>query len=279
MSIKWMAWVGDNSPYRSTQLLIHLWLADYANDNGICWPAQKTIAKKARCSSRYVRVTMKDMEERGLLQITPRPGTSNIYKLLKGPDMAADPGTEGSALDGTMIQEGRNRVSAKPPLTTNEPPTSPDTGVSGLRPKNIVCQEIGTVELEYVPVEEEESYGRKRPKYQTPTAEMMKYMAPFGRKWFKNRQERGACKLLINLLTTEMITQEWVENVLSWATKPRGDGRSGPRWSFDGFLNVVTDTERYRDWQIRYDNAKRAGEDAAFDPTDLDDLRARYGED
>ena len=73
MSIKWMGWVGDESPYKGTQLLIHLWLADFANDDGICWPSQATVGKKARCSGRYVREVMKNMETRSssLLYLIP----------------------------------------------------------------------------------------------------------------------------------------------------------------------------------------------------------------
>src|SRR3990172_13135658 len=83
MSIKWMVWVWDHSPYKATQKLIHLKLADHAADDGSCFPLQETIAKKCDCSRQYVQETISDMVDRGLL-VSERRGyrNSNIYQLL-----------------------------------------------------------------------------------------------------------------------------------------------------------------------------------------------------
>jgi hypothetical protein len=267
-----MAWAWEKSPYDKTQLLIHLALGDHANDEGVCWPAQKVLAKKGRCSERYVRTTIYDMKERGYLEIRQRPGTSNVYQLRDPLDVGVvpgspDPGGEDAEIrnPGTVPQEEPSRTVSEPP------PFSSDTFVS---------DQHDAVEPEYVDnIDDQwagESAGKKRPKWQTPTADMMKYMAPFGRKWLRTRAERSKCGQLATLLKADLITEEWIENVLSWATVKVPGG--GTRWSFDGFLNLVIDTERYRDWQIRYDNAKRDGEDASFDPTNLEHLQARYRE-
>lgn len=64
-----MSLVWAHSPYRGEALLLHLALADYANDEGICFPSQRTLARKARCSENYVRVAVKRMVEDGLLEI------------------------------------------------------------------------------------------------------------------------------------------------------------------------------------------------------------------
>lgn len=84
MSVKIMSWVWDNSPYEGKQLLIHLALADWAGDNGICWPKQQTIAKKCRCSTETVRATTRKMQSDGLLKIVHEstgPGSSHMYML------------------------------------------------------------------------------------------------------------------------------------------------------------------------------------------------------
>ncbi len=82
MSIKWMNWVWDNSPYERTQLLIHLAFADYASDDGHFWPLQDTVARKCRCSPRYVQKTLKDMRERGMIESEQRGWhMSNLYQL------------------------------------------------------------------------------------------------------------------------------------------------------------------------------------------------------
>jgi hypothetical protein len=70
MSIRIMTSVWQSSPYSGDRLLIHLALADFANDEGECWPSQATIARKARCSVRHVRATIAAMIEDGEIEIT-----------------------------------------------------------------------------------------------------------------------------------------------------------------------------------------------------------------
>lgn len=84
MSIKIMSWVWDNSPYEGAALLLHLALADFANDAGECWPSQVTLAAKARCSDRYVRTMTNRMLDEGYLEIVSHSNgkTSNRYRLI-----------------------------------------------------------------------------------------------------------------------------------------------------------------------------------------------------
>lgn len=69
MSIKVMSWVWEQSPYEGKILLIHLALADFANDSGECWPSQQRLAEKARCTVRYVRDAISQMESDGFISI------------------------------------------------------------------------------------------------------------------------------------------------------------------------------------------------------------------
>ena len=85
MSIKIMSWVWDNSPYEGKVLLIHLALADFANDDGMCWPNQTRIADKCRCSVETVRTSVRRMEEDGLVEIVKASagrGSSHVYRLV-----------------------------------------------------------------------------------------------------------------------------------------------------------------------------------------------------
>jgi hypothetical protein len=84
LSIKIMSWVWDHSPYEGKALLLHLALADFANDAGECWPSQPTLAAKARCTERHVRDTVSQMVNDGYVQITnPSNGvTSHRYLLV-----------------------------------------------------------------------------------------------------------------------------------------------------------------------------------------------------
>lgn len=87
MSIKVMSWVWDQSPYKDDALLVHLALADWAGDDGVCWPKQESIARKARCSVEHVRRVTRRMETDGYLEIvrpSRGPGSSHKY-MLKNP--------------------------------------------------------------------------------------------------------------------------------------------------------------------------------------------------
>lgn len=79
-----MSWVWDHSPYSGASLLMHLALADWANDDGECWPNQPQIAAKMRSSIETVRRLTRKMEEDGWLVIvepSPGKGRSHRYQL------------------------------------------------------------------------------------------------------------------------------------------------------------------------------------------------------
>lgn len=88
MSIRLMTWVWQHSPYSGERLLLHLALADFANDDGICFPSFGTLAKKARCSQGWVSQTMRQMVQDGLIEIVEKAGQGRgkvgRYRLLKG---------------------------------------------------------------------------------------------------------------------------------------------------------------------------------------------------
>ncbi len=84
MSVKVMSWVFENSPYRGKARLVHLTLADHADDFGRCWPSQAEIARKSGCSVEHVRKTVKRMIEDGfvrIVQVSAGRGRSHIYVL------------------------------------------------------------------------------------------------------------------------------------------------------------------------------------------------------
>jgi DNA-binding IscR family transcriptional regulator len=88
MSIKWMTWVWQESPYSGERLLLHLALADYASDEGVCFPSHYTLARKARCSTSWVSQTMRQMVKDNMIEVVERAGMGRgkvgRYRLLKG---------------------------------------------------------------------------------------------------------------------------------------------------------------------------------------------------
>lgn len=116
MSIKVMTWVWDHSPYKDDALLIHLALADWADDQGVCWPKQTQIAQKSRCTVEHVRRVTRRMEQDGylsILSVSKGPGSSHKYQL-KNP-------TNGGVSPESPTSEGSN-TPHPPPNNRQEPP-------------------------------------------------------------------------------------------------------------------------------------------------------------
>jgi len=105
LSIRWIGKVWESSPYQGDQLLLHLALADFANDEGECWPSQRTLARKARCSQRWVRESLNRMVEDGRLEVMTQTlgrGGRTLYRLKGEATSSLD------AKGGTTEQVKRN---------------------------------------------------------------------------------------------------------------------------------------------------------------------------
>jgi hypothetical protein len=63
MSIQIMANVWQHSAQKSGVLLVLLAMADFANDEGLCWPYIATLAHKSRMTTRNVHLSIKKLEE------------------------------------------------------------------------------------------------------------------------------------------------------------------------------------------------------------------------
>lgn len=86
MSIKWINYVWEESPFNGRRLLLHLALADFANDEGTCFPSLKTLAKKARCTETWCSLTIKQLVCEGWLEIVEQGrgrGRASTYRLLR----------------------------------------------------------------------------------------------------------------------------------------------------------------------------------------------------
>lgn len=86
-----------------TQKAVLISLADQANDDGVCWPAIGTVAKRCCMSARAVRSAMDHLEAVGLLSRERRFNSSNVYVVTPAKfdaDAAATKGKRKSAKAG-----------------------------------------------------------------------------------------------------------------------------------------------------------------------------------
>jgi hypothetical protein len=79
MSIKIMTAVWDREDLSSTQKLVLLALADWANDEGLCWPSINRLATKASLTSRAVQKTIRSLEKVGFIKREEVLGKGNRY--------------------------------------------------------------------------------------------------------------------------------------------------------------------------------------------------------
>lgn len=125
--------------------LVLIALADMADDDGICWPAMKKVAKKSLCSKRTAQRAIGRFEDMQILSKTERPkeqkrNDSNLYKLdfmalihmtnsvLRG-DTVSPTGRQGDTHRGDTVsptgRQGDTQVGdTVTPETINKEPTN-----------------------------------------------------------------------------------------------------------------------------------------------------------
>jgi len=83
MSIHVMSMVWKRSRQKGGELLVLLALADYANDDGYCWPSIKTLSERSRLLDRSVRRILRKLEKDGEIVTQTKGGVngSNRYRV------------------------------------------------------------------------------------------------------------------------------------------------------------------------------------------------------
>ena len=107
MSIKLMTAVWDRQDLSSMQKLVLLSLADWANDEGLCWPSINRLAIKTSMAGRSVQRIIRDLESMGFVKRDEVLGKGNKYWIL------------------IPLTECHPCPSVTPPLTDSHP--TPDT--------------------------------------------------------------------------------------------------------------------------------------------------------
>lgn len=139
MSIKVSSQVWEGLPKAGSELLTMLALADWADDNGRCFPAMETIAKKIRLSrSQAQRITHKLIED-GYLSVTGNstggpPGSSRRYQInLEALTTRTDDAGSVHATGGTETQEGPHECAERGCMDATRIINKPSVNHPGVR--------------------------------------------------------------------------------------------------------------------------------------------------
>lgn len=69
MSVRVSSHVWESSKQTGDRLLLMLALADFADEQGVCWPSQAVLAAKVRCSVRWVQKMLADLKKDGEIEV------------------------------------------------------------------------------------------------------------------------------------------------------------------------------------------------------------------
>lgn len=123
-----MVWDDRKNLTKHTELAVMLALADFADDEGFCWPAIATIARKARMAESTARSHIRTLQGRGLIRVeynAARRG-SNTYRLYPaGVNAAVTPPASGAS---TPPASGASPPASGATPTESRCPTPPRAG-------------------------------------------------------------------------------------------------------------------------------------------------------
>jgi hypothetical protein len=126
MSVRLMAMVWDMD-MKAVDKIILLALADYADDDGVCWPKQGTVAIKTGVTRQTVNQKMKQMEESGVLE--KKDGRTILFPVKEADTIVGETDTpkcqgdrQESRVDRQGCQGGRHpsKPSTNHQLTTKD---------------------------------------------------------------------------------------------------------------------------------------------------------------
>lgn len=131
MSLKLMSIVWDRAPFEGSVLLVLLKLADFANDDGWCWPGVDRLAAAARRSRRQAQYALDQLVEKGWLskEVGTGPNHTNRYRIRPPAD-----GGEVPAPPPTRSPERSTRNAQVQPIAPMQPaaPVQCDAGAGAV---------------------------------------------------------------------------------------------------------------------------------------------------
>ncbi|MFK4017265.1 DnaT-like ssDNA-binding domain-containing protein [Cobetia marina] len=132
MSLQAMSWARELMPempesVRAFPRLLLLLMADYANEQGVCWPSVRRLSEEMSCSRSTVQRAIEALVEQGAMTVVARKTsagrqTSNFYRLAMGSDQQQQASDEPSPDDCEALTAGSDEEEA--PVEHGAPPAA-----------------------------------------------------------------------------------------------------------------------------------------------------------
>lgn len=184
MSNKALTYVWEKAPYESTRLLVLLAIADFADDDGVCFPGVTRLAAKARLTPRALQKHLAILEQDGWLKrqlnkgVETGRGKTNRYTILPMFNSSGErqdiPMSSRDVLMDTRRgerQDTRRGESASSPKPSVEPSVEPSVkdiapaeadADSTTLPEVFAVKETETASAPVAPIKERKSSGKKK---------------------------------------------------------------------------------------------------------------------
>lgn len=93
----------SEEPTEANERLLLLAIADAANEEGICWPSVKALARKCGVQPHTARKNLARLVEQGFIERVERPGRSNVYRLrIPAPEDTRSPTPPGIIIEPSL---------------------------------------------------------------------------------------------------------------------------------------------------------------------------------
>lgn len=122
MSVSIMALVWEKAPYKGSDLITLLALADWSDDSGVSWPSINTLAIKTRQSERNTQYCIRKLTKDNYLSVKKRKESSSQYRInismLRGGAKIAPIPDEGVQNTTGGVQNGAENLPQIAPYTS-----------------------------------------------------------------------------------------------------------------------------------------------------------------
>lgn len=150
MSIRVMTDIWGKDHPTGSHLLVLLAMADYANDEGICWASAASLARKGRLAVRTVFRVLKDLREWGYIEVVREggdgKGNTTVYRVGSEGCQPVTPSMgdpqEGEAGDGVTSTDGVTSEVGRVTSASIDPSLSASVNSGGRKKKGDIIDGI-----------------------------------------------------------------------------------------------------------------------------------------
>lgn len=241
MSVKVSSWAWDQ-PLGGNDKVVLLALADWARDDGLCWPGQDAVAAKARVSTKTVQRLLGKLEEGGYLVREKRGDPDGGRK----PDLIRLMVSGQNVSNGNRTSDGG--VSGHPRADGNEPSVEPSESLAA-RP----------------PAEKPTTYrGKKVPPLIVDGAvRLLEVFNEAAGRSLSPRTADGSASPVLKQIVGAMLARPDVAPD-AWEAAVRNTAANPPRWCADGPLQIGhVFGERAAEWALSNQGRVASSRDAA----------------